>query len=165
VSTIVAFLQPPLAPFYGTWILDPISVSRDKVAKRTLGKDGFKLLWDCASIEDYRQRLRDDLELAGRYAALRRLAAESRLFISSRLVVLETDAMPDLPATSVKCPVTNSRLDGRKVFVQAPNRSTAGFELRMKRGWLLVSERYAGRSAMHFPRSPVFRYYRAEQAA
>jgi hypothetical protein len=33
------------------------------------------------------------------------------------------------------------------------------YVFRRQQGWLVVSERYYGRAAMLYPRSPVFRYY------
>ena len=41
-------------------------------------------------------------------------------------------------------------------------RTVSGYALRKKNDWLLVSERYSGLNAIGFPRSAVFRYYRAD---
>ncbi len=161
MSNVLALGPSLLTPFLGTWVRDPLSVSRNKIVKSTLGTDGLKLLWNCRSIEDVRQCLRDNAELAANYEALRRVGWESRLMISSRLITWIDEETTFRPAKTVSSPVTAVSLDGRKVILNASSGTTvSGFELRFKQNWLLVSERYSGRNALLFPRSPAFRYYR-----
>ena len=166
MSNVLALFGPSrLTPFLGTWVRDPLSVSRNKVVKSTLGTDGLKLLWNCHSIEDVRQCLRDNTELAAKYESLRRVGCESRLVISSRLITWIDEATAYRPAKTVSSPITGVSLDNRKVIVNASRGPTvSGFELSLKQSWLLVSERYSGRNALLFPRSPVFRYYRGASA-
>ncbi|HLY00971.1 MAG TPA: hypothetical protein VKR56_00590 [Candidatus Cybelea sp.] len=58
-------------------------------------------------------------------------------------------------------PVLGVRKEARTTIVETTYRgSRMGLALRMTKEWLLVSERYYGRNAQLFPRSPVFRYYR-----
>jgi hypothetical protein len=45
MAEVISFPQSPLSPFLGEWIRDPMSVSRNKVARHTLGADGLTKLW------------------------------------------------------------------------------------------------------------------------
>jgi len=40
MSTVVPFAQSPLKPYLGEWILDQISISRNKLSRLLLGEDG-----------------------------------------------------------------------------------------------------------------------------
>ena len=60
MSTVVPFSQSPLKPYLGEWILDQISISRNKLSRLLLGEDGVKKLWACGSIEELRQLAADD---------------------------------------------------------------------------------------------------------
>jgi hypothetical protein len=49
-----------ISPYLGEWILDQISISRNKLSRLLLGEDGVKKLWACGSIEELRQVAADD---------------------------------------------------------------------------------------------------------
>jgi hypothetical protein len=164
MNNVVAFPQSLLEPFLGTWIRDPISVSRNKLAKRMLGEDGLKLLWGRGSMADVHQCLRNDVALAEKYDALCRLGAEGRVVIARRTMTWIEMATAQRPAATVEAPIAGVTAEGRMVIVHdSPRQTVSGHALRRKDEWLLISERYSGLNAVHFPRSPVFRYYRAEQ--
>ena len=38
MGNVISFTPSPLTPFLGKWVRDPISVSRNKVASRTLAR-------------------------------------------------------------------------------------------------------------------------------
>jgi hypothetical protein len=163
MGTVIAFPPSLLEPFLGNWIRDPVSVSRNKVVKRTLGEDGMKLLWRCGSMADVRRCLRADAELAAKYEALCRLGSEGRLVIARRLMTWTEAAVDFKPARTVSAPITRITAQGRSVMVQTSSSPTVvGYVLRWKNEWLLVSESYAGLNVVYFPPSPVFRYYRAD---
>jgi hypothetical protein len=169
MNNVVAFPAPPpslLEPFLGTWIRDPMSVSRNKVTKRALGEDALKRLWRCRSIAELRQCLQEDAGLAAKYAALCQSRAEGQLVITRRTLTFTRTAMRFVEARTVTSAITSVTAEGRMVIVHNAPRPTVGAHtLRRKGEWLLVSERYAGRNALLFPPSPVFRYYRADQDA
>jgi hypothetical protein len=166
MNNVLAFPASPLAPFFGTWIRDPMSVSRNKVAKRTLGEDDLKRLWRCGSIAELRQCLQEDAGLAEKYAALCESGAEGRLVIARHLMTWSRSATPLAPERTVSSAITRVTAEGRMIIVHnAPRPTVSGHALRRKGEWLLVSERYAGRNALYFPPSPVFRYYRADRDA
>lgn len=169
MSNVVAFSPSPpslLDPFVGTWIRDPMSVSRDKVARRALGEGGVRRLWSCRSIAELRQCLQGDAGLAEKYAALCRSGAEGRLVIARRTLTFSETATRFVEARIVTSAVTRVVAEGRMIIVHnAPRSTVRGHALRWRGEWLVVSERYAGRNALLFPPSPVFRYYRADQEA
>jgi len=169
MGNVISFSQSPLTPFLGKWVRDPISVSRNKVARRTLGDDGLKKLWACGSMQESLQCLEEDPALAEKYQALLQiggLGGQSDIEITLRTMVWNNSATgPNSIKTSVS-QVIKVSAEGRKVIVEsislragAPDRHI-GYVLRMSKQWLLVSERYYGAQARLFPRSPVFRYYR-----
>jgi hypothetical protein len=162
--TVLTFGPPELAPFLGKWIRDEISVSR-KVANLTLGKEAFKRLYACGSYEELQQVLAEDPGLAEKYKARLGLSGgESSLIIGPREITSDRSA-PNGERRTVRYPVLGLRKEGRSTIVASTYRGSAmGLELRMRKEWLLVSERYVGRAAELFPRSPVFRYYRAPNA-
>lgn len=167
MSNVVTFPPPsPLDPFLGTWIRDPMSVSRNKVAKRALGEDGLKRLWGCRSIAELRHCLEADAGLAEKYAALCQSGAEGELVIARRTLTFSRRATRLAQARTVTSAITRVTAEGRMIIVHnAPRPAVSGHALRRRGEWLLVSERYAGRNALLFPPSPVFRYYRAERQA
>jgi hypothetical protein len=166
MSNVVAFPTSLLAPFFGTWIRDPMSVSRNKVAKRMLGEDGLKRLWRCGSIAELRQCLQEDTGLAEKYAALCGSGAEGRLVIARHLMTWSKSATPLAAARTVSSAITRVTAEGRMIIVHnAPRPTVSAHALRRKGEWLLVSELYAGRNVLYFPPSPVFRYYRADRNA
>ena len=161
---VLTFGPPELAPFIGRWIRDEISVSR-KVANLTFGKEGFKKLYACSSYGELQRSLAEDPELFEKYEARLKLSGgESSLVIGPR-EISSNRASPDGAGRSVRYPVLGLRREGRTTVVASTYRgSPMGLALRMRKEWLLVSERYYGRAADLFPRSPVFRYYRAPKA-
>lgn len=157
---VLTFGPPELAPFLGKWIRDEISVSR-KVANLTFGKEGFKKLYACGSYAELQRCLGDDPELAEKYAARLGLSGgESSLVIGPR-EISSFGSSPNGEGRTVRYPVLELRKEGRTTIVATTFRAgPMGLALRMRKDWLLVSERYHGRAAALFPRSPVFRYYR-----
>src|SRR5262249_32824021 len=152
-NNVVYFTPPLLEPFLGTWIRDPISVSRDKVAKGMLGEAALRRLWSCGSMDELRRCLRDDRALAEKYDALCRIGAEGRLVIGRRQMTWIETATTYTPERTRSAPIAGIRAEGRMVVIHSSPQSTvAGHALRQKDEWLLVSERYAGRNAEYFPR-------------
>jgi hypothetical protein len=162
--SVLTFGPPELAPFLGKWIRDEISVSR-KVANLTFGKEALKKLVACSSYAELQRCLAEDPELAEKYK--RRLdvsKGESSLIIGPREITSDRIS-PNGANRTTRYPVLGLRKEGRTTVVTSTYRGgPMGLELRMRKEWLLVSERYFGRAASLFPRSPVFRYYRAPNA-
>ncbi|MGA2758686.1 MAG: hypothetical protein ABSF08_00010 [Candidatus Cybelea sp.] len=161
---LLTFGPPELAPFLGKWIRDEISASR-KVANLTFGKETLKKLYACGSYAQLQRCLAEDPELAEKYK--RRLDAsggESSFIVGPREITSDR-ASPDGVNRTTRYPVLGLHKEGRTTVVTSTYRGgPMGLELRMRKEWLLVSERYFGRAATLFPRSPVFRYYRAPNA-
>ena len=157
---VLTFGPPELAPFLGKWIRDELSVSR-RVGSVTLGKEGFKKLYACGSYEELQRSLAEDLALAEKYNARLKLSAgESYLVIGPREISSHRGSR-DGEGRTVRYPVLGLQREGRTTIVASTYRGNPmGLALRMRKDWLLVSERYQGRAAALFPRSPVFRYYR-----
>lgn len=157
----------PLSAFLGEWVLDPLSVSRNKVIKGVLGEDGLKKLWNCASVEDRAQCLASDPELATRYQSLLRIGRESRMVVTPKAITFNRPQIAAAPARTSVYTIARVSSEGRKVvahtFDTRPERRghPIGYVFRMNKNWLLVSEQYYGREAQLFPRSPVHRYYPA----
>lgn len=164
-SNVLAFRPSPLSPFLGKWSLDPLSVSRNKVVKRTLGDEGLKKLWAFNSMQERAQYLETDPELAERYRSLLGLARASHLVITMQTLTFDHAQSAALPPKTSTYSILNVTREGLKVIVNTIDMRPElrgrhmGFALRMNKQWLLVSERYSGRAAQYFPRSPVFRYY------
>lgn len=108
MHNVISFPPCLLEPFLGTWIRDPLSVSPDKVVKRMLGENGFDPPWRCGSIADIRQCLRDDVELAAKYAALCKLGSEARLIISRHLITWTEDGTEYVPARTANSPIART---------------------------------------------------------
>jgi hypothetical protein len=163
MGDVVSFALSLLEPFLGTWIRDPLSVSRNKVAKRMLGEEALKRLWGCGSMAAVRLCLDDDSELAAKYDALCRLGSQGRLVIERRLMTWTDTGTRFVPGRTVSSAIARVTAEGRKIIVHStPTRTVCGHTLCKKNEWLLVSERYAGANVLHFPRSPEFRYYRVD---
>ena len=163
MNNVVGFPLSLLEPYLGTWIRDPLSVSRNKVAKRMLGQDGLRLLSGCGSMADVRLCLGNHVELAAKYEALCRLGSEGRLIITKRDMTWTESETEFKPARTANSAIVRVTTEGRSIIVHPPSaRTVSGYALRKKNDWLLVSERYSGLNAIGFPRSPVFRYYRAD---
>lgn len=170
MGTVIAFRPSPLSPFVGKWILDPLSVSRNKVVKSTLGAEGLKKLWACGSMEERAACVAADPELAARYTNLRRTGGDSHLVVTLQSLTFTWWRGESAEPKTSAYPVMRVAMEGRKAIVHtisAPERGgrPIAYVLRRSQEWLLVSERYAGRAAQLFPRSPVFRYYAANADA
>jgi hypothetical protein len=162
MANVVAFVGSPLAPFVGTWIRDPISVSRNKVARRLLGAEGFERLWACASIDALRESLDSDPDLAERYRRCGELAQGQLVITTGQLIFVDEGPGHPTPRTKAHSVASVAR-EGTSVIVRSSEGAgRPGWVLRMRQGWLLASERYFGAQARIFPRSPVFRYHRAD---
>jgi len=166
MSNVLNFPQSPLTPFLGEWARDPISVSRNKVARRILGEVGLKKLWACGSMTELTQCLAADPELAEKHQALLRIGVESRMVVTQQTIAWNNAETASLPARTNTFQVVKVAMEGKKVIVDtielngARRGRRAGHVLRMNEQWLLVSEHYYGAQAQLFPPSPVFRYYR-----
>ena len=106
-----------------------------------------------------RDCLAADPELAERYSARLKYGGEGRLTITLRSLEWREANAPGSEASNLSVRVISATTKGRQVVVQT-GVGGAGYILRMKNDWLMVSEKYDGpRSAMH-PPSPQFRYHR-----
>jgi hypothetical protein len=167
VANVIEFKSPHLSPFLGEWLLDPLSVSRNKVMKSALGEEGLKKLWACSSMEERAQCLAADPELAVRYQSVLHLGRESRMLVTSQAITWNRSQSGAAPAKTSLYTITKITTEGRKVIAHTvdtrPERlgHPIAYVFRMSKQWLLVSEQYYGREAMFFPRSPVHRYYAA----
>ncbi len=166
MAKVIGFPQSPLSPFLGEWVLDPISVSRNKVAKRLLGAVGLAKLWAAGSMAELTQCLAADPELAERYKALIGMVGESRLVVTPESITFNRSGAASIPAKTSAFQVVRAVAEGRKVIAETieltgPRRGQRmGFDLRMNKQWLLIGEQYFGVQARLFPRSPIFRHYR-----
>jgi hypothetical protein len=166
MAKLIGFPQSPLSPFLGEWIRDPISVSRNKVAKGRLGPDGLAKLWAFGSMADLTEYLATDPELAERYKVLTAIGRESRLVVTPQSITFNNSGVASIPPKTSSFQVVNAIAQGRKVIAETIELTGArrghriGYVLRMNKQWLLMSEQYYGAQARLFPRSPVFRYYR-----
>jgi hypothetical protein len=84
MGNVISFRPLPLSPFLGKWLLDPLSVSRNKVVKQTIGEADLKKLWACAAMEERAQSLADDAEFANRYRSVVHLGGQKSLVVSSK---------------------------------------------------------------------------------
>ncbi|HEY6447497.1 MAG TPA: hypothetical protein VIY53_13635 [Acidobacteriaceae bacterium] len=164
MGRVIDFRSSPLSPFLGGWALDPLSVSRNKVVKHALGEDGLKKLWACESMETRAECLAADPDLAARYDTLRRSGNDNHLVVTLQTVTFHWSRAGFPEGKVTVYPVLRVSLEGRKAIVHTVNGPERGnqpisYVFRFSRQWLLVSERYTGRAALYFPRSPVFRYY------
>ena len=74
------------------------------------------------------------------------------------LIFRNTDAA-GLPRNE-SFPIVKITTEGRSVVAQVTTRGQCiGYVFRRLHSWILVSEKYYGRTAILYPRSPVFRYY------
>jgi hypothetical protein len=166
MAKVIGFPQSPLSPFLGEWVRDPMSVSRNKVAKHTLGVEGLTKLWAFGSMAELVQYLATDPELAERYKSLGGIGSESRLVITPQSITFNKSGAGSIPAKSSSFQIVSIIAEGKKVIAETIELTGArrgqriGYVLRMSQQWLLISEQYFGAQARLFPRSPVFRYYR-----
>ncbi len=163
MNNVVDFRPGLLDPFLGDWIRDPLSVSRNKVVKRALGDENLKLLWNCGSMAEIRQVMRNNEELASRYETLCQRSSEGRLAVTRRTMTWVEVGTELSQPRSTDSTITSVTAEGRKIIVHSTGSPTVrAYVLRWKKEWLLVSQLYSGRNALYFPPSPVFRYYRAK---
>jgi hypothetical protein len=166
VGELIPFPQNPLTPYFGVWCLDPLSVGRRKASTSPLRDPHFALLWKSASIAERHAKLAAHPALAQRYTALCDSRRGHKLDVSAGFLVFQGTDFSAAPRIYQVVKVT---VEGRSVIAQVMARGqSVGYEFRRQQSWILVSERYYGRAAALFPRSPVFRYYRelaAEPAA
>jgi hypothetical protein len=166
MAKVIGFPQSPLTPFLGEWVRDPISVSRNKVAKRMLGADGLRRLWAFGSMAELTDYLATDLELAERYKALAGIGGESRLVVTPQTITMNNSGVASISAKTSEFQVVRTVTEGKKVIAETIELTGArrgqriGYVFRMNKQWMLMSEQYYGAQARLFPRSPVFRYYR-----
>lgn len=164
MGKVIDFRPSPLSPFLGEWLLDPLSVSRNKAVKHALGEDGLKKLWACGSMQERAEYLAANPELAERYKTLRRSGTDSRLVVTQQSLTFTWPRAGTPEGKTSVFPVLRVAVEGRKAVVNTINGPERGnqpisYVFRFSKRWLLVSERYTGRAAQYFPRSPVFRYY------
>ncbi len=166
MSNVISFSTSPLAPFLGKWELDPLSVSRNKVMKGRLGKEGLKKLWGCASMEERARCLGEDPELASRYHFVLGLGRECTLVLTPKAITFIRAQSGAIGAKETVLAVAKVAVEGKKAVVHTIDTRQEllgrriAYVFRMNKQWLLVSERYFGREAHLFPRSPIHRYYR-----
>lgn len=162
MAEVIALPQSPLRPYFGVWRIDPLSVGRRKQSTSPLNDPGFALLWKCASFSERQDLLAADPALGARYEA-RSARIDRTLEVSAgRLVFSGTASGKPREET---CPIVKITSEGRSVIAQVVTRQQLiGYVFRRQQGWILVSERYYGRAATLYPRSPVFRYYQSTPA-
>jgi hypothetical protein len=168
MSNLIQFKpSSPLSPFLGEWLLDPLSVSRNKVMKKAMGEDGLKRVWACASMQERAQFLAANPDLASRYQSVLRISQEGRMVVTPQAITFDRSQIGTVPARTSVYAITRVTAEGRKVIANTvdtrPERRghPIGYVFRMQKQWLLVSEQYYGREAQFFPHSPVHRYYAA----
>ena len=92
------------------------------------------------------------------------MGSEGRLVIAPRLMTWIESATAYSPGRSVNAPIARVATEGRIIIVHAPSGgAVGGHALRLKGGWLFVTEWYAAPDGENIPRSPLHRYYRAER--
>jgi hypothetical protein len=159
VAEVIVLPLSPLRPYVGLWRLDPLSVGRRKKSTSPLNDPGFAALWNCASILERRELLAADPALAQRYSAIS-TGRERQLEVSTARLIFHRTDPAGLPRQET-CPIVKATAEGRSVVAQVVTRAQLiGYVFRRQKSWILVSERYYGRAATLYPRSPVFRYYR-----
>ncbi len=150
----------------GEWVRDPMSVSRNKVAKNTLGAEGLTKLWAFGSMAELTEYLTSDPQLEERYKSLGGVGGQNRLVVTPQTITFYRSGSASVPAKTSEFQVVRAAAEGKKVIAKtieltgARRGQSIGYILRMNKQWLLVSEQYYGAQARLFPRSPVFRYYR-----
>lgn len=166
MANVISFRPLPLSPFLGKWLLDPLSVSRNKVMKGRLGDEGLKKLWACASMDERALCLAGDPELASRYQFVLGLGRERSLVLTRKAITFTRAQSGTIQSKTTVLSVVRVTAEGRKVVVHTIDTRPElrgrpmAYVFRMNKQWLLVSERYSGREAQLFPRSPLHRYYR-----
>jgi hypothetical protein len=173
MTNVIEFkpLPDPLTLYLGKWMLDQISVSRNKISKKQLGEAGLKKLWACNSMEEMRHCLEVDPALAEKYRIRLHLGGRTggkdRMVITRETITkFDEGYPPNISDTTSVFPILAVTTEGRSVVVQSFDRERGkptSFVFRMKKEWLLVSLKYYGREAQIFPRSPVLRYYRVSE--
>lgn len=121
MGKVIGFPQSPLTPFIGKWLLDPLSVSRNKVVKRTLGEDRLKKLWAFDSMQERAEYLAADPELAARYDALRRSRNDSHLVVTQQTIAFTWPRPGSPEGKTTVYPVVRVSAEGRKAIVHTVN--------------------------------------------
>lgn len=166
MAKVIGFPASPLSPFLGSWLRDPMSVSRNKVVKNALGAEGLTKLWAFGSMQKLNEYLATDPELAERYRTLGRSEVHAGLEVTPQTITFFRPAGGSIPAKTSSFQIVKTFAQGRKVVAETIELTGArrgqriGYVFRMNKQWLLVSEQYYGANARLFPPSPVFRYYR-----
>ena len=158
MAEVIALPQSPLRPYVGFWRIDPLSVGRRKRSTTPLNDPGYAMLWKCASFAERNGLLAADPALAVRYEALSAKIDRTLEVSVGRLVFSGTG---NGASHESSCPIVKITSEGRSVIAQVISRGQQiGYVFRRRQDWLVLSERYYGRAATLYPRSPVFRYYR-----
>jgi hypothetical protein len=158
MAEVIQLPQSPLRPYLGLWRIDPLSVGRHKRSMSPLNDPGFAMLWQCASVDERHEMLAADAALAARYAERSARIDRTLEVAATRLTFCGTTGGTPREAT---CPIVKITAEGRSVIAQViSRRQLIGYVFRRQQSWLVASERYYGRAATLYPRSPVFRYYR-----
>jgi hypothetical protein len=127
------------------------------VANTVFGKDDFKKLYGCRSIDALRECAAADPPLAEKYKARLQLSKGTQYLRIAPRTIVWVHATKD----PTEYPVLGVAKEARSTIVKTLYRgSPVDWVLRMRHEWLLVSERYYGRAKQLFPRSPTFRWYR-----
>jgi len=156
MSNVVPFRpRSPLSPFLGQWHLDPLSISRNKIAKRILGSDNVKMLWDCDSMDELIQAIRTCAELRAKYEQLLTYDLGRSMLVAPQSITRHTVGNPSFPAETVVLPVLGVTTEGKNVVVKTKwHGRPCDYVLKMKSEWLMVTER------MHLVPQLVHRYHR-----
>jgi hypothetical protein len=166
MAKVIEFPASPLSSFIGTWLRDPMSVSRNRFVKLVLGAEGLTRLWAFGSMQELTEYLATDPELAEKYRSLGGPGSQSRLEVTSQSITFNQPGAGAIPQKTSSFQIVKAVAQGKKVVAETIELTGArrgqriGYVLRMNKQWLLVSEQYHGAQARLFPRSPVFRYYR-----
>ena len=167
MGNVIPFAQPFLKPFLGEWILDQVSVSRNKLSKLLLGEEGAKKLWACASIDEINQIVGADPELGDKYRAMLGERTEGRLTVAPAAILWTPPRAGLAVATVLSYPVMKIVRQGGAIVVHSldprPGRRgrPAGLRLRLSKNWLMMSEEFFGRKAEILPQAPALRFYPA----
>ena len=158
MGEVIALPQSPLRPYLGLWRIDPLSVGRRKKASSPLNDPGFARLWACSSWAEQKALLDADPALAERYRA-RNAWNDRTLEVTAAHLIFRSSA--NGAPREEACPIVKTTSEGRSAIAQVVTRNQlTGYAFRRQKSWILVSERYYGRAATLYPRSPVFRYYK-----
>jgi hypothetical protein len=106
-----------------------------------------------------RDCLAADPGLAEKYAARLKCGGEGRLTITPGSLAWREPNAQGGEASNLIVQVARATAKGRQVIVET-GAGGAGYVLRMKNDWLMVSETHVGARQAMYPPSPLFRYHR-----